>query len=415
MRVSDLLMNKNYINSIASNKNKVDELSKKIANQSSILKPSDSPFGTAKILRLQNELSTNQLFLNNIQNSFGFVDETIRGMETIESEIANIRVILSDANNAVNAENLNTFADQLDQSLQNILTAANTSYDGKYVFGGTSFSSQPYSFTNDGLAIKQNVEDLSGVSKAKIGKGATQKININGAELFGTIIKQSGDFNSADAVGTITSDSTTVKDAYGNTYDLELDYEKTASNEYQLTYTVKDSGGNTVKTDNAALVFDANSGSIVSVDGQSKKSINIGSSANNLNFVLDFNALGESSTGSSLSLSANQDQDNFNTIIKMREDLKNGIQPSAADVESIENFHDRLLNKMSEAGYVYNNLENTKSLLESQQVEVQGMISAEKDLDMAKAIVDMQNYEYLLQASYKMSAMILPKSLLDFI
>jgi flagellin-like hook-associated protein FlgL len=70
---------------------------------------------------------------------------------------------------------------------------------------------------------------------------------------------------------------------------------------------------------------------------------------------------------------------------------------------------------MSDAGSIYNTLENTKSLLESQRVEIESMLSSEKDLDMAKAIIDMQNYEYLLQVSYKMSAMILPKSLLDFI
>jgi flagellin-like hook-associated protein FlgL len=84
-------------------------------------------------------------------------------------------------------------------------------------------------------------------------------------------------------------------------------------------------------------------------------------------------------------------------------------------VNSIKDFHSRLLNKMSDAGSIYNTLENTKSLLESQRVEIESMLSSEKDLDMAKAIIDMQNYEYLLQVSYKMSAMILPKSLLDFI
>lgn len=415
MRVSDLLMNSSYVNSIAANKSKVELLSKQIANQSSILKPSDSPFGTAKVLRLENELSTNKLFINNIENSYGFVDETIRGMETIESEIANIRVILSDANNATNESNLSSFADKLNTALENILHAANTSYDGKYVFGGTAFSSQPYSLTSDGLAVQQNAEDLTGVSKVKIGKGASQKININGAELFGTTLKQNGALNSSDAIGTITTDSSTINDIYGNTYDVDLQYEKTADNEYTFTYDIKDSGGTSVKTGSSVLKFDAYSGSIISVDGKDKTSLSISSSANKFNFVMDFISLEEKSSGSSLSVSSNQDQDIFNQIIKIREDLKAGVLPSDVDVASIESFHQRLLNKMSEAGYIYNTLENTKSLLETQQVEIEGMISSEKDLDMAKAIVDMQNYEYLLQASYKMSAMILPKSLLDFI
>lgn len=415
MRVSDLLMNKGYINSIAANKSKMELLSKKIANQSNILKPSDSPTGTAKIMRLESQLSSNIMFRKNIESSFGFVNETINAMESIESEISSIRVILADSKNPSNETNLSSYADKLKQSLENILNYANTSYDGKYVFGGTSFSSKPYSITSDGLAVKQNVDDLLGKSEIKIGKGNTQKININGAELFGTTLKQSGNFNSSDAVGTITSNTTTVNDSYGNTYDLELQYEKTDNNEYQLTYTIKDSGGATIKTDTADIKFDSYSGGITTVNGKSSTSLSIGSSANKLNFVLNLGGLEEQSSASSLSISSNQDQDIFNTIMKISEDLKSGTLASETDVASIENFHQRLLDKLSEAGNISNNLDNAKSLLESQQVEIESLISSEKDLDVAKAIIDMQNYEYLLTASYKMSSMILPQSLLDFI
>lgn len=297
MRVSDLLMSNTYLSGIAKNKSKMDTLSKQIASQSSILKPSDSPIGTAKIMRFESKISSTDLYLKNIRNSFGFVDETIRGMESIESEISGILVKLTETNNAINKDHLTTYADQLDQSLNAILSAANMEYDGKYLFGGTSFSSQPYSITSDRSAVVQNSTDVSGESIVKIGSSAYQKINISGAELFGTI----------------------------------------------------------------------------------------------------------------------QNDDIFNTIIKIRDDLKNGLQPAENDVTTINTFHKKLLNKMSDAGYIYNTLDNNQSLLEAQRVQLESMLSAEKDIDMAKAIVDMQNYDYLLQVSYKMSAMILPKSLLDFI
>lgn len=297
MRVSDLLMNNSYLNNISSNKSKMETLSQKIANQSKILKPSDSPIGTSKILRLNNKMSAADLYMKNIQNSFGFVDSTIRSMETMEGEISGLLTTLTEANNAINSENLSSYADKLDNVLDNLLTAANSSYDGKYLFGGTSFSSNPYSLTSDRSAVVNNGGDLSGHLNVNIGHGVNQKINITGAELFGTIPEQ-----------------------------------------------------------------------------------NI-----------------------------------FNTIIKVRDQLKSGSQPEASDVNKIKDFHNRLLNKMSDAGSIYNTLENTKSLLESQRVEIEGMLSSEKDLDMAKAIIEMQNYDYLLQVSYKMSAMILPKSLLDFI
>lgn len=300
MRVSDLLMSNTYLSGIAKNKSKIDTLSKQIANQSSILKPSDSPIGTAKIMRFESKISSTDLYLKNINSSYGFVNETIRGLESMESEISGILVKLTEANNAINKDHLENYAEQLDQSLDSMLTAANLSYDGNYLFGGTSFSSQPYAITADRLEVVLNSSDVSGDSNVKIGNSTNLKINITGEELFGTI-------------------------------------------------------------------------------------------------------------------SPDPERDIFNTIIKIREDLKNGLLPNEADVEAVESFHKKLLNNMSDAGYIYNTLENTQSLLESQRIELESMLSTEKDIDMAKAILDMQNYDYLLQVSYKMSAMILPKSLLDFI
>lgn len=415
MRVSDLLMNNSYLNNISSTKSKMASLSQKIANQSNILKPSDSPIGTSKILRLSSKISSTDLHINNIQNSFGFVNETIRSMESIEGEISSLLVTLTEANNAINSDNLASYADQLDKVLDNILTAANSSYDGKYLFGGTSFSTKPFSLTSDRSAVINNSDDLSGISKVNIGNGVNQKVNITGSELFGTIIKQSGAFDINAAAGDVQNVSTQISDAYGNKFDLNLSYEKITDDEYKLTYNIVDGGATTVKTDSFDLKFDSYTGNILSVEGKQQTGIEISSSTHKINFSLDFNSLKIDSTPSSLSLSANQEMNIFNTIIKVRDQLRNGLEPDAADVNSIKDFHSRLLNKMSDAGSIYNTLENTKSLLESQRVEIESMLSSEKDLDMAKAIIDMQNYEYLLQVSYKMSAMILPKSLLDFI
>jgi len=415
MRISDLLMNKTYLNGIANNKSRMDLLSKQIASQSSILKPSDSPIGTARVLRLEDKLSNTDLYMKNIQNSFGFVNETIRGMESIETEITNILVKLTEANNPINSENRANYADQLEHALNSILTSANMSYDGKYVFGGTSFSAQPFAISSDRSAVLQNVNDISGKSLVKIGNSVNLKTNISGAELFGTILTQQGLFNSGDAVGSITSTNQTVYDAYGNQFNLNLEYEKVSDKEYKLTYSIVDSDSNPVKSDSLNLSFDEYSGNLIEINGSSATEISINSPSHKLNFTLDLNAIGIGSTSTSISVSANQERDIFNTIIKIRDDLKNGLNVNDNDINDIKIFHQRLLNRMSEAGYTYNTLDNTNSLLDNQRIEIESMISAEKDVDIAKAIIEMQNYDYLLQVSYKMSAMILPKSLLDFL
>jgi flagellin-like hook-associated protein FlgL len=89
--------------------------------------------------------------------------------------------------------------------------------------------------------------------------------------------------------------------------------------------------------------------------------------------------------------------------------------PDNNQIEKIKNFNNHILNKAAQAGNIINQLNDTEELLSSKRLVAEGLISGEEEIDVAKAIVDLQQQDYLLQVSYKLSAMILPKSILDFL
>ena len=62
-----------------------------------------------------------------------------------------------------------------------------------------------------------------------------------------------------------------------------------------------------------------------------------------------------------------------------------------------------------------NKLESTNDLLTNQTIELQELLSKEKDVDLAEAIMQMNNTQFNLDMGYKISSMILPKSLMDFL
>ena len=106
--------------------------------------------------------------------------------------------------------------------------------------------------------------------------------------------------------------------------------------------------------------------------------------------------------------------DIFNTLIGIRDSLAAGTAPTQALLDTVSGFNDKLINKLSDAGNLQNRLYDNKDLLENQSLLLNDLISREKDIDMAAAIMELQNQEYLLDLSYKLSASILPKSLMDF-
>lgn len=418
MRISDLLISTNYLNSINSAKTRMAQLQNEIATGNKINKPSDSPSGASKVLRLLTGISQSDVYADNIQNSLSFLNETSSAMENIQAEVVNVLTDLTEINNVETNGDLNSYADKIDLSLNSILNSANSKYDGKYLFGGTDFGSVPYGYTNDNSAIEVKVNSVSGNQTVRVSSNITQKINLNGTEVFGTIIAQGGNVDVNSNPGDSFTNQLTVYDASGNPYTFNATYTKTDTNTYSLSYDVVDSGGNSIFTSPPAaksITFDPDSGRMKTLDGNDAFSFDIKDSSHNIDFNFDLNSLKETDSASSISMNANQQTDIFNTLIQIRDNLRLGIKPSDEQQQIVQDYNSRILDKISKAGNITNQLYNTNDMLTNQKTGLQGLLSNEQDVDIAQAVMDLQSQDYLLQATYKMASSFLPKSLLDYL
>lgn len=297
MRISDSMLQSNFLRNLNYSKEKMEALQVQIASNNKINNPSDSPSGAAKIMRFRANISQTKDFVGNIDNSLAFIQESMRGLEYILDESTKILVDLAEVKNPSKDQNLQSYANQIDASLNIILESANIQFNGQSVFGGTDDSTVPYKFSADGSAVELKASDVSGERKVKVSKNITQTINVPGSELFGDI------------------------------------------------------------------------------DGT----------------------------------------DIFNKLIEIRDNLKNGIKPTDDDVKIIEDFSTGIRNHLSEVGNISNKLEDSQTILNNQILNIEELISKESDVDLAAATIDLQNYDYSLQLSYKMSSMFLSRSLLDYI
>lgn len=417
-RISDLSYTNMYLNNLNLLKNQMSQLNTQIATGKKINKPSDSPTGTAQILRMNNQISQIDTYSNNIQNSLSFVNETTFAMETIQSEVVNVLTNLTSVANTANNSNLNTFAEQIDLSLQTILNSANSEYDGKYIFSGTDQSGNPYGLSSDGSSIEAKLNDVSGEQKVRLSPNILQKINMSGQEVFGTIITQNGKIDVNNNIGDVVSNQQAIYDAEGNQYTLNLTYTKTAANTYSLDYDILDSSNASIFASPPAsktIVFDSATGTMKSLDGNGSFSFNIKDSSKKINFSLNLSQLEEQNSASSISLSANQKNDIFNTLVIIRDNLRNGIKPTDEQVQIVKDFSNRIVNKLAENGNVVNQLTGTADLITNQQANIEELLSNKQDVDVAKAVTDLQNMNYVLDMNYKLASMFLPQSLLDYL
>lgn len=418
MRISDSMLSTSYLQNINHSRERIESLQRKIATGNKIERPSDSPVGASRIMRLSNQISRTDTYLNNIANSLDFLNDSVLALESLQNETLGISEKLVQVINESNTVNYSSFADQIDLALQNMLNLANSESQGKYVFGGTDFSSKPFGSTSDGVSYETKVQDLTGNNYVKTASSITQKININGAEVFSTIITQKGILDSNSAAGSVVNDTTQIYDAEGNQYSLNLTYTKTSGNTYSLSYDIVDGGGSSIYGAPPAakeVKFDPLSGRIVSVDGGGSAFINIKDSSRKIEFNIDLGQLKEKPSASSLSNSSNQKMNIFNTLTALSARLRNGEKPTEEQINAVRDFNSRLLDKITSAGNIIKQMTDLEEMHISQKLYAEELIAKEKEVDIPQAIVDLQNEDYHLQMAYKVSAMVLPKSLLNYL
>jgi len=176
MRISDTMLSQSYLRNIFNSKKRMEKMQTQLATGTKISKPSDSPAGAAKLMRLNNTIKNSESYKNNIGEGLASLKETSDGLEGMVAEIQALRGMYPES-----------YANKIGLSIDSLINIANKEYNGKYLFGGTDSSQKPYGFTTDESAIELKVPDVSGEHKVKISNNITQKINITGDELFGTM------------------------------------------------------------------------------------------------------------------------------------------------------------------------------------------------------------------------------------
>lgn len=300
MRISDITIANNYLTSVNDIKTEMDKLSGQISTSKVINKPSDNPTTAVKLLSINKKINNVDTYLSNISDSRTFMEETIRSMENIQTEISSLQIKLVEVMDDSKTGSLDTYADIIDASIETILSSANQKYDGKYLFGGNDFSDKPFGFTSDNSSVEVKTSAVDGEQLVNISSSAVQKLNFNGEDLFGV-----------------------------------------------------------------------------------------------------------SSQGDQIDI--------FTTLISIRDNLRAGIKPADAEYKVIEDFNTNILDNISNAGNIVVKFDNTEEMLTNQQTLLQGLVEKENSVDIAKAVMDLQYYDFLLQTSYQTASMILPKSLLNYL
>lgn len=171
-----------YYNNIYGENNKINQqlfdVNKQISSGQKIQYAHEDPGVFIDTLRLDNEITTLSQIKDSAQNAYKVSTQTDTTIGSIVKTIESMKVKLINAANGSNSDvSTQAIAKELRGLKNNLLTLANTSIGGEYLFSGTATSQMPIGA--DGT-YQGNNKDLT----AFLGSGVKQKYNISGMQLF---------------------------------------------------------------------------------------------------------------------------------------------------------------------------------------------------------------------------------------
>lgn len=154
-----------------------------MATGSRINKPSDDPAGAAQMVINSDQTSQSDTFLRSISSVNGLLQTTDSTLSSVVTALQRaISLGVQGANGTLSDSDRADVANELSGIQQQLISLANTSYQGEYIFSGTAMQQPFVADASSGSGIKY--AGNSGTNQVQVGPGYSVQVNLPGSQIF---------------------------------------------------------------------------------------------------------------------------------------------------------------------------------------------------------------------------------------
>lgn len=181
MRITQGMMVGNFLTNLNNNYKIMDNIQNQLSSGKRINKPSDDPVGVISSLRLRTGLTEAEKYLGNVDDANSWLSTTDTALGQAGDILHRARELtIQGANDTLAQASRDALAKEIAQLREQLVQVANSTHDGRYIFGGFMTTQAPYdpatyAYLGDALA---NID-------YEIGVGIKMTVNITGSTVFG--------------------------------------------------------------------------------------------------------------------------------------------------------------------------------------------------------------------------------------
>lgn len=164
MRVNPLYMN-DLVTSLDATSASEQQLTEELASGSQVNQLSDNPVAAGENVLLSAQIASDDTFSQTAASTQSMLQVGDSALSTVVSQLTSAVSLATEANNGtLNASDLESISNQLVGIRDEVMSLANTTYLGQYVFSGSTGGTAPYTLstaTTPAVATYQGDDDVS--------------------------------------------------------------------------------------------------------------------------------------------------------------------------------------------------------------------------------------------------------------
>lgn len=180
-RVTQRTMSQGSLSNLQTNLSKMQKLQERMSSGKEIGVPSDSPTGTVAALRYRSDIRRASQYVRNAQDGLGWLGTADTALTKVSEVSRRIRdLVVGSVSGAISQGERDAMAAEVDVLRNELLSLANTTYQGRPIFSGKVTGVQAYDASGSylGSTAPSPVE-------RSIAPGMKVEVNMTGEEIFG--------------------------------------------------------------------------------------------------------------------------------------------------------------------------------------------------------------------------------------
>ena len=180
-RITSMSLSRHVLDDLGAASRRLSATQQKLASGKELNRPSDNPSAVARAIEMRNTIEGAQQHQRTVGEAQGWAEVTDSALETINDALQRVRdLAVQGANGALDQGQRDAINLEVKGLIETIKAAANASYGGRFVFGGTRTDAPPFPPGSD---VFDGNDDAV---LREIGPGVAVQVNVTGRQAIGS-------------------------------------------------------------------------------------------------------------------------------------------------------------------------------------------------------------------------------------